>query len=56
MAYPCQIPCQFQHQSLPEDIDGISIMSTLLGDVAEQKRHEYLYREWDRGGPVGSER
>ena len=49
MAYPCQIPCRFQHQSLPEDIDGKSIIPTLLGNAAEQKRHEYLYREWDRG-------
>lgn len=52
MAYPCQI----QHQSLPEDIDGISIIPTLLGNAAEQKHHQFLYREWDRGEPVGGER
>ena len=35
---------------VPEDIDGVSIVPTLLGNAAEQKRHEYLYWEWDRGG------
>jgi len=35
---------------VPEDIDGISLVPTLLGNVAEQRRHEYLYWEWDRGG------
>ena len=52
MAYPCRD----LQQSLSKHIDGISIMSTLLGDVAEQKRHQFLYREWDRVGPVGGER
>ena len=35
---------------LPEDIDGVSIVPTLLGKTGEQGSHEYLYWEWDRGG------
>lgn len=35
---------------VPEGIDGISIVPTLLGNSAEQQEHEYLYWEWDRRG------
>lgn len=36
---------------IPKDIDGISLLPTLLGKVAEQKPHEYLYWEfYERGG------
>ena len=34
-------------QSVPENIDGISIMPTLLGDSERQAKHEYLYWEID---------
>jgi len=32
----------------PEDVDGISILSVLLGRPDRQKKHEYLY--WELGG------
>ena len=32
----------------PEDIDGISILPTLLGRRDQQKKHEYLY--WELNG------
>jgi arylsulfatase A-like enzyme len=31
---------------LPEDIDGISFLPTLLGQVKKQKKHEHLYWEY----------
>ena len=34
---------------VPENIDGISILPTLLGEK-EQKKHEYLYWEFHEGG------
>ena len=37
--------------SLPEDIDGISILPALLGKNAEQKQHDFLYWAfYERGG------
>lgn len=37
--------------TVPEDIDGISFLPTLLGNNEEQKEHEYLYWEFhERGG------
>ena len=33
---------------VPRDIDGLSILPTLLGQADRQKRHEYLYWEWHR--------
>jgi len=36
---------------VPDDIDGISMLPTLLGKAQEQKKHEYLYWEFhERGG------
>lgn len=34
---------------LPKDLDGLSLVPTLLGNPGEQKRHEYLY--WEAAGP-----
>ena len=31
---------------LPEDVDGLSIVPTLMGRAEEQKKHEFLYWEW----------
>jgi arylsulfatase A-like enzyme len=37
--------------AVPSDIDGISIVPTLLGQPANQKQHEYLYWTfYERGG------
>jgi len=37
--------------SVPEDINGISFLPTLLGNDEEQKEHEYMYWEFhERGG------
>jgi arylsulfatase A-like enzyme len=37
--------------SVPEDIDGISFLPTLLGNPENQKEHEYMYWEFhERGG------
>lgn len=33
------------------DIDGISYLPTLLGNVKKQKQHEYLYWEFNEGTP-----
>ena len=36
---------------MPSDIDGISIVPTLLGQPEKQKQHEYLYWTfYERGG------
>jgi len=35
---------------VPSDVDGLSIVPTLLGDAEAQEKHDYLYWEWDRGG------
>ncbi len=36
---------------IDKDIDGISFLPTMLGDVKTQKKHEYLYWEFhERGG------
>ncbi|NOR54403.1 MAG: sulfatase-like hydrolase/transferase [Candidatus Aminicenantes bacterium] len=32
----------------PKDIDGISLLSTLLGKPKKQKKHDYLYWEYNR--------
>jgi len=37
-------------QTLPEKIDGISFVPTLLGDSAKQKKHAYLYWEFHELG------
>jgi arylsulfatase A-like enzyme len=33
---------------LPQGIDGVSLVPTLLGRPEAQKRHEYLYWEWPK--------
>lgn len=35
---------------VPDTIDGISFLSTLLGNKEEQRQHEYLYWEFDAQG------
>lgn len=35
---------------VPDDVDGLSIVPTLLGDADSQQRHDYLYWEWDQRG------
>jgi arylsulfatase A-like enzyme len=35
---------------VPEEIDGISFLPTLLGKADEQKQHDYLYWELSSGG------
>lgn len=35
---------------VPEPVDGISFLPTLLGDPSRQQQHEYLYWEYDQGG------
>ena len=35
---------------VPDDVDGLSIVPTLLGDADKQERHDYLYWEWDQRG------
>ena len=37
--------CELIGQDPPQDIDGISMMPTLLGQDRKQKKHEYLYWE-----------
>jgi uncharacterized sulfatase len=37
--------------AVPKDIDGLSIVPTLLGELSKQKQHEYLYWTfYERGG------
>ena len=35
---------------VPADVDGLSIVPTLLGNPDKQERHDYLYWEWDQRG------
>jgi arylsulfatase A len=43
--------CELAKASTPDDVDGISYVSTLLGKTSEQKPHQYLYWEFtERGG------
>ena len=37
-------------EHLPADIDGLSLVPTLLGRPEEQQRHKFLYWEWDQRG------
>ncbi len=43
--------CQLLGVDAPADIDGISILPTLLGQQSKQKKHEYLY--WELRGQQG---
>ena len=38
-------------KKLPSDIDGLSYLPTLLGKSKDQKKHEYLYWEFNEGTP-----
>ena len=40
--------CELIGQAPPNDIDGISMLPTLLGQSQNQKKHEYLY--WELNG------
>jgi arylsulfatase len=42
--------CDVVKTETPNDIDGLSLMPTLLGQTAEQKKHEYLYWEFPSYG------
>jgi arylsulfatase A len=43
--------CELAGAEIPEDVDGISFVPTLLGEPDEQKQHESLYWEFhERGG------
>lgn len=43
--------CQLLGVDAPADIDGISILPTLLGQQSKQKKHKYLY--WELRGQQG---
>ena len=36
--------------TVPQDIDGVSFAPTLLGETAQQEKHDYLYWEVSSGG------
>lgn len=42
--------CDIIGSPTPEDLDGISMLPTLLGDTGKQKQHEYLYWEFPSYG------
>jgi arylsulfatase A-like enzyme len=41
--------CQVAGLSTPENIDGVSCLPLLKGNIEEQKKHEYLYWEFHEG-------
>lgn len=43
--------CELGGSSIPDGIDGISMVKELMGEATKQKKHEYLYWEfYERGG------
>ena len=43
--------CDIAKVEKPADIDGLSLLPTLLGDTAKQEKHKYLYFEfYEEGG------
>ena len=44
--FPTLVDLAGAEQHVPESIDGVSIVPTLLGRRDEQKRHDYMYWEW----------
>jgi arylsulfatase A-like enzyme len=42
--------CELADIETPKDIDGISILPTLLGQPRKQKKHEFLYWEFHEQG------
>ena len=43
--------CELVGEPLPDDIDGLSYLPTLRGDMTNQQKHEYLYWEfYEQGG------
>lgn len=40
---------ELTHQPIPDEIDGISFLPTLLGQADRQKTHDYLYWEFHEG-------
>ena len=43
--------CELADAQTPDNIDGISMVQTLLGNSGEQKKHDYLYWEfYEKGG------
>ncbi|WP_202964421.1 arylsulfatase [Algibacter lectus] len=41
--------CDLAGVSTPKNVDGISLLPTILGNKSQQKKHEYLFWEWQRG-------
>jgi len=47
--------CEIAGAPIPDNVDGISFLPTLLGKQAEQKKHRYLYWEFsEKGGKRAS--
>ncbi len=44
--------CDIANVPVPQDVDGISMLSELTGHSDEQKKHEYLYWEFHEGGKL----
>lgn len=43
--------CELAQANTPDNTDGISMVSELMGDAAKQQQHDYLYWEfYERGG------
>ena len=42
--------CELAGIETPQDIDGISLLPTLLGEPQKQKKHEFLYWEFHEQG------
>ncbi|WP_303317255.1 arylsulfatase [Flavivirga abyssicola] len=38
--------CDLAGVKTPKDIDGLSLLPTILGDTKKQEKHDYLYWEW----------
>lgn len=38
--------CDIAEVAIPAKTDGISLLPTLLGNISQQKKHQYLYWEW----------
>lgn len=38
--------CDIADVNIPENVDGVSLLPTLLGEPNKQKQHKYLYWEW----------
>ncbi|WP_298493955.1 arylsulfatase [uncultured Algibacter sp.] len=41
--------CDLAGVSTPKNVNGISLLPTILGNKSQQIRHDYLFWEWQRG-------